>query len=409
MALAFTLAERFRKRRHQSGYLSFMSVTSISGIALGCFVLILLLSVMNGFERELTQRLLAVIPHGELFSVGNEGIEDWQSLQSQIASDPRVSAVIPFTPVTGLIQKKGSLKAVSVAGIAPQDAQHTLAGVLSDNAAEALKNKDNGVVLGQNILDRLALSVGDNVSLLLPQSSNIQQMRAPKRLQLVVVGAIQLGGEIDSQIGIMRLDTASTAMNIVSGAKGLRISAHDPFDAPRIVRDYGYAFYQPVYMSDWTRTHGHIFQDIQLVRVVVYIVLTLVIAVACFNVVSTLVMSVRAKQASIAILMSMGATPSLIKKTFLLQGLMNGAIGTAIGTLLAVLITPNLTGIVSAVEDVFHVKVLSSDVYFIDFLPTELHVTDVAVTVLISLTLCVVAAWYPAANAARVQPAQVLS
>jgi len=409
MGLAWSLAERFRKRRHQSGYLSFMSMTSVTGIGLGCFVLIVLLSVMNGFERELTQRLLAVIPHGELFSVGNDGIQSWQALQQQIEADPRVAGVIPYTPVTGLIQKKASLKAVAITGITPEDAKTSLGGFIEKEAIEGLQNNPNGVILGQSILNQLDLSLGDKVSLLLPQSNNIQQMRAPKRLSLMVVGTVALGGEIDSQIGLMRLDTASEAMGIASGTKGLRISALNPFEAPSIVRDHGYSFYQPVYMSDWTRTHGHIFQDIQLVRVVVYIVLTLVIAVACFNVVSTLVMAVKAKQASIAILMSMGATPALIKRTFLLQGLINGLLGTGLGVLSAVLVAPNLTSIVSAIESAINVKVLSSDVYFIDFLPTELHTIDVIVTVAISITLCVLAAWYPAARAARVQPASVLS
>lgn len=409
MRLAYLLANKFRQRRHQTGYLSFMSTTSVVGIALGCFVLITLLSVMNGFERELTQRMLAVIPHGELFSVGNEGIDNWQALAEHIEQDQRVRSVLPFTQVTGLIQKRNDLRAMSITGVDVKEINKAFFNAIPQQLVEAFQADEHAVILGEKIASELNLSSGDAITLLIPQSESIQQLKAPKRLKLRFVGSVSIGGEVDSLLGIMHLKTASDALNVVSGAKGLRISLRDPFIAPELVREYGYQLAQPVYMSDWTRTHGHIFQDIQLVRLVVYIVLTLVIAVACFNVVSTLVMAVKAKQSAIAILISMGATPRLIRQTFMLQGLFNGLVGTGIGVSIALLIAPNLTRIVNWIETTLQVKVLSSDVYFVSFLPTELHISDVLITVVIGLVLSVLAAWYPAARAARVNPAEVLS
>ncbi len=409
MNLSLQLARRFRRGKSSNRYISFVSLSSTLGIGLGCFVLIILLSVMNGFERELRERLLAIIPHAELFSINQQGIVDWREYQQVLGEDPRIRKVEPYTKITGMIQQGSALKAVELTGIQINAAIPTRwQNEISDADWQLLREGPNQVLLGKGILNKLGLAPGDKISVVIPSVTEDLTFAAPKNLYLTVAGSIQVGGELDNLIGIMHLETASEQAGIKSGAQGLRFQFYDPFAAYSIIREVGYGFPQAVYMSDWTRTQGHMYDDIRLVRVVVYIALSLVIAVACFNIVSSLVMAVKEKQASIAILKTMGATDSQIRNTFVFQGLLNGFIGVFWGTLLAVITAPNLSLIVAKLEDLLGIKVLSGDIYFIDFLPSQLQANDVLLTVLVAIVLSVLATLYPAQKAAAIQPARAL-
>ena len=409
MNLSLQLARRFRRGKSSNRYISFVSLSSTLGIGLGCFVLIILLSVMNGFERELRERLLAIIPHAELFSINQQGIVDWREYQQVLGEDPRIKEVEPYTKITGMIQQGSELKAVELTGIQINAAiPARWQNEISDTDWQQLREGPNQVLLGKGILNKLGLAPGDKISVVIPSVTEDLTFAAPKNLYLTVAGSIQVGGELDNLIGIMHLKTASEQAGIKSGAQGLRFQFYDPFAAYSIIREVGYGFPQAVYMSDWTRTQGHLYDDIRLVRVVVYIALSLVIAVACFNIVSSLVMAVKEKQASIAILKTMGATDSQIRNTFVFQGLLNGFIGVFWGTLLAVITAPNLSLIVAKLEDLLGIKVLSGDIYFIDFLPSQLQANDVLLTVLVAIVLSVLATLYPAQKAAAIQPARAL-
>ena len=409
MNLSLQLARRFRRGKSSNRYISFVSLSSTLGIGLGCFVLIILLSVMNGFERELRERLLAIIPHAELFSINQQGIVDWREYQQVLGEDPRIRKVEPYTKITGMIQQGSALKAVELTGIQINAAIPTRwQNEISDADWQLLRQGPNQVLLGKGILNKLGLAPGDKISVVIPSVTEDLTFAAPQNLYLTVAGSIQVGGELDNLIGIMHLETASEQAGIKSGAQGLRFQFYDPFAAYSIIREVGYGFPQAVYMSDWTRTQGHLYDDIRLVRVVVYIALSLVIAVACFNIVSSLVMAVKEKQASIAILKTMGATDSQIRNTFVFQGLLNGFIGVFWGTLLAVITAPNLSLIVGKLEDLLGIKVLSGDIYFIDFLPSQLQANDVLLTVLVAIVLSVLATLYPAQKAAAIQPARAL-
>ena len=409
MNLSLQLARRFRRGKSSNRYISFVSLSSTLGIGLGCFVLIILLSVMNGFERELRERLLAIIPHAELFSINQQGIVDWREYQQVLGEDPRIRKVEPYTKITGMIQQGSALKAVELTGIQINAAIPTRwQNEISDADWQRLREGPNQVLLGKGILNKLGLAPGDKISVVIPSVTEDLTFAAPKNLYLTVAGSIQVGGLLDNLIGIMHLETASEQAGIKSGAQGLRFQFYDPFAAYSIIREVGYGFPQAVYMSDWTRTQGHLYDDIRLVRVVVYIALSLVIAVACFNIVSSLVMAVKEKQASIAILKTMGATDSQIRNTFVFQGLLNGFIGVFWGTLLAVITAPNLSLIVAKLEDLLGIKVLSGDIYFIDFLPSQLQANDVLLTVLVAIVLSVLATLYPAQKAAAIQPARAL-
>ena len=410
MSLVWLLARRFRQAKQKNRYISFISFSSTFGIGLGCFVLIILLSIMNGFERELTHRILAVLPHGELYSVSDEGIQDWRAVAEEFEQDPRIKAVSPYTKITGMLQQKGELMPVELTGIDPLYSENAAwLNQVEKRAWARFTAASNRVLLGQGILNKLALQPGDKVSVLIPTSSQDLSFKAPQLVKLEVAGAITVGGEMDNYLGMMHLATASAKAGIVSGAEGLRFTLQDPFAARDTMRNIGYSFPQPVYMSDWTRTQGHLYNDIQLVRVVVYIVLTLVIAVACFNIVSTLVMAVREKRSAIAILKTMGAPDSLIRRTFIVQGMINGLTGIVTGTLLGVITAPNLATLVKGIENILGTEILSGDIYFINFLPSQLQVMDVVVTVVVALILVIIATLYPASTAAKVAPASALN
>ncbi len=410
MNLSIQLAWRFRQTKQNSGFISFISGSSTLGIALGCLVLILLLSVMNGFERELKERLLAYIPHGELFAYDGKGIVDWHMHVNQFKKDPEVVSVEPYVKAAGLLQKGTSMKAIGeLVGIDPGFSQsNPLVAQLKPEHWQNFLANEHSVLLGAGILRDLKLSIGDKVQLLLPQVSDDLSFAPPKTLWLTVAGQIQLGGELDGQLGFMHLPLAAETMGVTTGASGIRFYFNDPFAAPEKMRAIGYAFEQYVYMSDWTRTQGHLYQDIQLVRAVVYLVLSLVIAVACFNIVSSLVMSVSEKQGEIAMLKTMGARDSLIVRVFMLQGALNGLIGTSLGVVLGVVLAQNLTPIAKWIESISGHAFLSGDIYFINFLPSQLNPTEVVITAMIALSLSFLATIYPAYKATQIEPARAL-
>ncbi len=410
MSLAWQLALRFRSSKRQNGFISFVSASSTLGIALGCLVLILLLSVMNGFERELKDRLLQFIPHGELFAFNNSGIENWQSHLESFKQDPRIVNVEPYSKASGLLQKGNKMKAISeLVAIDPAlSMKNSLVKQLDSLDWQNFIENEQGILLGKGLISHLQLQIGDKVQLLLPQLSDDLSFRPPETLWLTVVGEINIGGELDSQIGFMHLSTASETLGTLTGAQGIRFSFVDAFSAPEVMRDIGFAFEQHVYISDWTRTQGHLYQDIQLVRTVVYVALTLVLAVACFNIVSTLVMAVNEKQAEIAMLRTMGAKDKMIVTVFILQGAINGVIGTLVGVILGVLLAQNLTAIATVIESITGKAFLSGDIYFINFLPSQLIWSEVAFTAAIALTLSLIATIYPAIKATRINPAEAL-
>ena len=288
--LAFELAKRFRKTRSQQRFISFISMSSTVGIALGCFVLIVLLSVMNGFERELVNRILHVVPHGELYGVDNRGIDNLDAQLYRFKQDARIADVTPYTQLTGMLQFKGDLKAVALTGIPVKAADSKYQGRVTDSDWQQFSVEENGVLIGEGIAKSLDLKRGDSLQALIPQTTSDLTFKAPKTISLVVSGVLSVGGELDNQIGLVHLQTASDAAGIESLAQGIQFTLHNPFAAYEIMRDIGYSFPQAVYMSDWTRTQGHLYNDIQLVKAVVYIALVLVIAVACFNIVLILVL-----------------------------------------------------------------------------------------------------------------------
>lgn len=422
-SLSLFLGLRYVRSRNGNGFSSFISASSTIGIALGVMVLIVVLSAMNGFERALAQHLLSVIPHGELISI-NTPIEKWQKSISKIQQHPQIVAAAPVIKLPGMMQHGSELKAVSVRGVdvkleqqVSSIATYMTAGSWQDlTASKDTNNSTVGVVIGSGIAKKLHLELGDSLQLLLSSAVNKNSDKqasakfpVPVKHQVKVVGIFKFGGTIDENAVYTSLAHASKMANLKEGqVQGIRLKVANVFQAPEVVRDVAFSFDTYVAIYDWTRTHGHIFNDIQLVRLVMFIVLILVIAVASFNIVSTLIMAVNEKKGDIAILKTMGAGAPMIMTTFMIQGLVNGVTGCLAGMILGVLISLNLTDIVIGLETLFNVKVLSGDVYFIDFLPTHLSEKDVIATVVTALVMSLLATLYPAWQATKVEPAQVL-
>lgn len=399
------VAHRFVQSKQQDGYISFVSKSSTFGVGLGCAVLILLLSVMNGFERELRENLLNVVPHAELFSASPGGIEPRVSFMKEMRDNPRIEYVFALNKASGLLQKGKQIKSVELLGI---DQAYHQQKFLNYFDYSLLKTEPMGIVLGANIMSMLSLKVGDSVQVLLPKVTEDLSFQTSMVTWLTVVGEINIGGEIDSFIGITQIDTLAQMLALENAVTHIEMHMHDPFDAYSIVREYGWSFDQAVYMSDWTRTHGHLYQDIKLVRAVIYIVLILVISVASFNIVSSLVMSVREKSREIAILKTMGTSDSQIQQIFIAKGLYSGFFGATIGSAVGCVLGAYLPNIIAGIEHIIGFQLLDAGVYFTSSIPSQLAPLDVVLTYFIAIIISVLATLYPATKAASVLPASHL-
>ena len=414
--LSLFLGWRYVRSRHGNGFSAFISASSTIGIALGVTVLIVVLSAMNGFERELSQKLLSIVPHAELVSA-NEPIKDWQKSVKKVQQEPSVIAAAPVIKMTGMLQHGLKLKAVEVRGVnANLERQvSSIDDYIIAGEWQRLANEfnENGIVIGSGVAKKLSVSLGDKIQLLLPPPQKTKDVKqvfsAPIMQHVEVVGIFKFGGTIDDTLAYVTHSLASDVMKYQENeTQSIRLNITDVFAAAKIAREVAYNFDHYVYINNWTRTQGHVFNDIQLVRMVMFIVLVLVIAVASFNIVSTLIMAVNEKQGDIAILKTMGASSSMIMLAFIVQGLVNGILGSLLGAILGVYLALNLSDIISSLETFLGTTFLSGDVYFINYLPSVLNPSDVYATVITALVMSLLATIYPAWRATKIEPAQVL-
>jgi len=428
--LSIFLALRYVRARQIGGFASFISASSTAGIALGVMVLIIVLSAMNGFERALSERLLSIVPHGEVIAV-NEPIKHWSDKVTTISQHPEVIAAAPVIKLTGMLQYKSQLKSLEVRGVeqtferqVSAIEEYLIDGTWDELYSTRANENDQdapiaNIIIGSGIAKKLGVSLGDKVQLLLPASALSQgsgnrqnlstKFPAPKKFNFVISGVFKFGGVVDDTLAYISLSQAQLTLGYSSDTvHGIRARVSDVFNASHVIRDIAYGFDHYVYILDWTRTQGHLYNDIQLVRMVMFIVMTLVIAVASFNIVSTLIMVVNEKRSDIAILKTMGAASSTVMVTFIIQGMVNGILGSVSGGVLGVLIASNLTEIFATIEQTLGVTFLSGDVYFIDYLPSYLKRSDVVITVTVALIMSTFATVYPAWRATKVDPAQVL-
>ena len=414
MNTPFFISWRYQRGKQKNRLVSLISLFSSVGIALGVAVLIIGLSAMNGFERELNQRVLSVVPHAELYSYnGNENvpIQAGGRLEKLVSENPNVSAVSPFVSFTGLIENGSQLKIAQVRGVDPkkQDQVSQLSHYIPAEQWQAF-HQEGGLILGAGIAKDLSVEAGDEVTLLLPQPTEDGKLAQPLRFSLPVTGILKLEGQLDHSYALLPLTKAQELLEYSpQEISGVELSLKAPFAVNQLSLPELNAFEQPLYLNTWIDKFGYMYNDIQLIRAVMYIAMVLVIGVACFNIISTLIMAVKDKQGDIAIMRTLGANNRFIKQIFLWYGLISGMKGAVIGLILGVLLAINLTAIIKSLEQFFGVKLLSDGIYFIDFLPSELHWQDIVYVLLATLVLSLCASLYPASRAAKLSPAQVLS
>ncbi|QQG30533.1 lipoprotein-releasing ABC transporter permease subunit LolE [Pectobacterium carotovorum] len=408
--LSLQIGLRFSRGRRRGGMVSLISVISTLGIALGVAVLILGLSAMNGFERELNNRILAVVPHGEIAPV-NQPFDGWQDILPKIEQVPGVAAAAPYINFTGLLENGAKLQAIQVKGVDPQQETRlsALPNYVINGAWQRFRAGEQQVIIGQGVAKALNVAEGDWVTVMIPNSDPEMKLMQPKRIRLHVSGILQLSGQLDHSLALIPLADAQQYLDMGQSVTGIAIKAKDVFSANKLVRDAGMATKSYVTIRSWIGTYGYMYRDIQMVRTIMYLAMVLVIGVACFNIVSTLVMAVKDKSSDIAVLRTLGAPDGLIRAIFIWYGLLAGLLGSLIGAVIGVIATLQLTPIIRGIESIIGHKLLSGDIYFIDFLPSELHMMDVFVVLGTSLVLSLIASWYPARRASRIDPARVLS
>jgi lipoprotein-releasing system permease protein len=404
------IALRYVRSRNKNRFISFISVISMAGIALAVAVLIVVLSVMNGFESEVRNRILQIVAHGSITGLDGR-ISGWQSLAAVAERDPEVRAVARFVDGQAMLVGPAEIRGVQVRGVDPASELRTsaLGTLMVDGVLEALEPGRYGMVIGRTLAEQLGVKVGDSVIMLVSQGITTPAGVVPRMRRFRVQGIFYAGMyEFDRALVFINVADAQRLFHFGNDVSGIRLAIRDPLQAPAVVRSVANAWGGGVYVTDWTREHGNFFRSIQLTRSIIFVILLLVVGVAAFNIVSTLVMVVRDKRGEIAILRTLGATPAAILAIFVLQGAVVGVVGTLAGVVAGVLGAWNVSAISAFIESVTGFRFLAPDVYFISELPSNLLWSDVWQVAAIALVLGLVSTVYPAWRGAVTAPAEVL-
>lgn len=405
--LSWFISKRFRSNNHQRGPGGFLSKASTIGVLIGVSVLIVSLSVINGFEQQLVKRLLSVVAHVE-YHAPSQPIGHWPSKIAMLEQHQRVLAATPQINLTAMVQNKSSLKALQVEAVLPSE-YHKVSNIdqYVDGKVVSSLGEDE-MVLGGKIASAIGAEIGSKVTLLIADKNNAKSLAPSKRITLEVVGLINMGGPLDQSLGIMHLAKAQIALGFSPDEiTDIRVSVDDVFAAHQIAMQAGQQLPDLVYVSSWFRSQGSLYQDIQMVRTIIYIVVFLIIAVASFNIVSSMVMEVKEKQDNIAILKTMGARDSTIFATFAFQGLSYALVGALLGVCIGVLIAMNVSDFFSWWVSISESNPLE-DVYFLNFLPSVVLIEDIVTTVTVTMIISLLATLYPAWQATKIEPAKVL-
>lgn len=404
------IALRHIRSRSRNRFISFISVISMTGTALAVAVLIMVLSVMNGFEYEVRNRILQVVAHASITGLDGH-ISDWESLTSVALADPDVRAVARFVDGQAMLVGKNEIRGVQIRGIDPVAELDTsaLGELMVKGELTALRPGSFGLVIGQTLAEQLDVGPGDEVIMLVSQGTITPAGVVPRMRRFTVVGIFHAGMyEFDRSLAFLNIQDAQRLLRFGNDVSGLRLAVRDPLQAPAVVRSVANAWGEGAYISDWTHEHGNFFRSIQLTRSIVFVILLLVVAVAAFNIVSTLVMVVRDKRGEIAILRTLGASPAAIMTVFVCQGAIIGLTGTVVGVAAGVLGAWNVSSISAVIERITGFQFLAPDVYFISELPSRLLWPDVWQVAGIALVLSLVSTVYPAWRGALTAPAEVL-
>jgi lipoprotein-releasing system permease protein len=404
------VALRYLRSRNRNRFVSFISLISVVGIAVAVAVLIVVLSVMNGFESEVRSRILSVIPHATITGI-DDRLQGWQVLESTSEAQSEVIAAAPFVNGQGLLVGETGVAGVQLRGVLPEGEKSVsgVTGFVEPAVLDQLESRRYRIILGEELARRVGAAVGDRLVVMLPQGSMTPAGMLPRMRRFEVVGIFYAGMyEFDRSLAYIHLEDAARLLALGDAVTGVGLSVTEPFDADRIVRASARAFGGGVYVSDWTREHANFFRSIELTKAIIFVILLLVVAVAAFNIVSTLVMVVREKAAEIAILRSMGASSGSILLIFITEGTLIGLAGTVAGLVFGLLISFNLGPIVGGIEALLDVRFVAPDVYFISDLPSDVESGDVVRICAVAFALAVLATIYPALRAAGTNPARAL-
>lgn len=405
---------RYTRAKRKNHFISFISLTSMVGIALGVAALIVVLSVMNGFQKELRTRILGVASHLEITG-NNNVLQDWQAVERLVEKEPHVLGSAPYIYAQGMLSYGQGVQGAIVRGVLPS-AENKVADLGSHMKAGSLENLkpgEFGIILGADLAYAIGAQMGDKVVLLAPQGQFTPTGVVPRLKQFTLVGLFQIGMyEYDAGLALVHIDDAAKLYRMGSAVSGVRLKLDDLFDAPLVSGQIAQTLNKTqdanYYVTDWTQQHANFFKAVQLEKRVMFIILTLIVAVAAFNIVSTLVMAVTDKRADIAIMRTFGASPASIMGIFIIQGALIGLIGTAFGAVFGIIIALNIDVIIPFIEQLFHVQFLAKDVYYISDLPSDLVWSDVITIISLSFILSLLATLYPSYKASKINPAEAL-
>ncbi len=406
MNLSLSIGLRYAGTKKHNALLAFLARISILGLALGVGLLIAVLSVMNGFDRELKQKILALMPQGIIYS--HDGITDWRVLKQRLLAQPGIEAASPFVELNGLVSKNTAAEPVVLYGISPDEeiAVSHLHTYISAAVMQQLGEGQRGLVLGKPLADKLQLQVGEPVMLIVPATQSGQG--AAKLEYFTLLGVLETKTELDQHLAITSLEAAAQLNGNSQEVTGMRVKVADLFEARSIVWRAVMGLGEGFYGTSWMTTHGNLYTAIQMSKNLVGLLMSLIVAIAAFNVVSTLVMVVVEKQGDIAILRTLGLSTHQIMHIFMVQGTLIGLIGTSLGVVGGLGLSMCVESLVRAIETVFHVQFLKTDVYPLTYLPAEIVWLDVAKVAGTALAMSFLATLYPSYKAARIQPADAL-
>ena len=410
-AYEWLIGTRYLRSTHRRGFVSFVALMSVCGLMLGVATLIVVLSVMNGFGREVRSRILAVTSHGTISGLSGS-LSDWRALQAQVRRQPGVRAAVPYIESQAMFAVGRRMAGAAVRGVLPEEertatglAQHIVAGSL-----DALTAGSYATILGTALAHELNARVGDTVVLIAPEGTATPTGVVPRMRRFRVAGLFHSGMyEFDRGLALTHMADAARLFRLGDNVTGLRLALDDPLRAPVLVKKAAYALGGPgFYVTDWTEDHANFFRSIEITKSMMFVILLMLVAVAAFNIVATLVMIVKEKQTDIAILRTLGAAPRNVLVTFAVQGVLIGLAGTLLGAGLGTLLADNLESLVGVLERLLGTQFLDARVYYISDLPAYVERIDLFRVCGVAFLLCVLATIYPAWRAARTAPAQAL-
>ena len=404
------IALRYTRTKRRNHFISFISLISMLGMALGVCALIVVLSVMNGFQKEIRTRILGIAPHLQVNAESND-LVDWQPTLQVIKSHPQVVAAAPFINGQGMISFDQNVQGVMVRGILPQDEKRVIdiSNKMKFGSLNDLQANGFGIALGSDLARSLGAHVGDKVLLISPQGQVTPAGMMPRLKQFHVAAIFEIGmAPYDNALALIHLSDAQRLYRMDETVSGISARLHDLDLAPQVSAEIGRSLPRNTYVSDWTRQHANYFRAVQIEKKMMFIILSLIVAVAAFNIVSTMVMAVTDKRADIAILRTLGATPTSIMRIFIVQGVIIGLVGSVLGVAGGILLTLNIDTVVPFIEKLVGMHFLSKEVYFITELPSDLQCNDVLIVAGFSFLISLLATIYPSWRASKVQPAEAL-